>query len=189
MDLLLDLLGDPIALPRIVYDPDEGDPPDMATCELVRSIRYQRRVAEDPARDDRTRQVASRNADSLDGIHRAYADGSVVVLDLDDEEQRMMSSLTSPSGCAGYGLILPLDAGEAACIALAICRDLVLATDDGDALRALDHIDSSAPYERIRRLLVRAAKERRLTKAEANNLHRRMTELGFRDGTLPFPRS
>lgn len=189
VDLLLDLLGRPIAVPRIIYDPDEGDPPDSATCEVELSIRYQHRVASDPARDAESRAIARSNAEALENIHEAHSDGDLVVLDLTAEEQRVMSTLTSPSGCRGFGLVLPLGPGEAACIALAVERGLVLATDDSDALRALASVDPTASYERIRRLLVRAASERIISKREANALHARMTALGFRDNELPYPRS
>ncbi len=187
LDLLLELLGRPLGVPRIIYDPDEGDPPDLATCEIVRSIRYQRQAATDPARDATARATAESNAASLERVHDAHSRGDLVVIDLDPEERRVMSGLTSPSGCAGFGLVLPLDPGEAACIAIAVGRGLCLATDDCDALKALGSIDKSAPYERIRRLLARAAEDQLITNDEANGLHRRMTDLGFRDYQLPFP--
>lgn len=187
LDLLLDLLGRPIAVPRMIFDPDEDNSPDSAACEISRSISYQRRVSADPARDDATRDIARSNAAALEQVTVAHFRGDLVVLDLDAEELRTMSTLTSPSGCVAFGLVLPLDPGEAACVALAVARDLVLATDDSDALRALATIDNQARYERIRRLLTRGANERRIKKRDANDLHRRMTGLGFRDTELPFP--
>jgi len=68
-----------------------------------------------------------------------------------------------------------------------VTRDLPLVTDDGDALRALQHINPHHPYLRIRRLLIRAAEQRSITRTRANTIHRNMTTLGFWDSQLPFP--
>jgi hypothetical protein len=185
--LLLSLLGRPLAVPRIIYDPDEGEPPDLAASEIKRSIRYQRQASTDPARDPPTQAAAAANLNALERIHDLHAQGDIAIVDLDPEERRVMSALTSPSGCTAFGLVLPLHAGEAACVAIAVRRNLCLATDDNDALKALMSIDKSSPYERIRRLLIRAADEGFVTSDEANAVHRRMTALGFRDTQLPFP--
>lgn len=187
LDLLLELLGRPLAVPRIIYDPEEDDPPDLAACEFTRSIRYQRQASTDPARDAAAQAIAAANATALEQIHDVYARGDLVVVDLDAEERRVMSGLTSPSGCAAFGLILPLDPGEAACIAVAVGRGLCLATDDGDALKALSSIDKSLAYERIRRLLISAAEKGLVSPTETNAIHRQMTDRGFRDLQLPFP--
>ena len=60
-----------------------------------------------------------------------------------------MARLTSPGPCGDLGLRFPLDPGEAACLAIAVRRDLVLVTDDADALQALEHASPDHPYERI----------------------------------------
>lgn len=57
---------------------------------------------------------------------------------MSDGELALVGRLTSPSGCKQFGLRFPLDPGEASCPAIAVSRGLVLATDDADALRALE---------------------------------------------------
>lgn len=82
--------------------------------------------------------------------------------------------------------LVALDDGEAACLAVAVERGWTLATDDGDALRVLERLAHDHPYERIRRLLVRAAADGLVTEAEANEIHEEMTRAGFWDRVRPF---
>jgi hypothetical protein len=186
-DLLVDVLGRPIGAPRIVYDPDEGDVPDGARSEITRSIAYQRQAATDRARDTRARDQAAANAKRLPVIAELYNTGRVMVMQLAAGELDVFGRATSPNGCSEFGLLVPLDAGEAACLAMAVARDLPLVTDDGDALRALRHINPRHPYHRIRKLLIEAVSQERITRHRANAIHRDMTALGFWDSQLPFP--
>jgi hypothetical protein len=63
----------------------------------------------------------------------------------------------------------------------------VLVTDDTDALRSLEHHKWGHPFERIRRLLIRAAESKICTRERANEIHREMRHLGFWDREDPFP--
>jgi len=186
-DLLLDALGRPAGTPRIVYDPDEGDVPDDARSEITRSISYYRQAATDPARDVTARDQAATNAKRLRGVTELYSTGNLLIMDMATEEHAIFSKATSPHGCGSYGLSFPLGPGEAACLAMAVARDLPLVTDDGDALRALRRISPDHPYQRVRKLLIQAGEQRRITRARTNAIHRDMTALGFWDVRLPFP--
>jgi predicted nucleic acid-binding protein len=79
-----------------------------------------------------------------------------------------------------------LGSGEAACLALAVERDLVLVTDDSDALAALEALRAGHPYERIRKLLRRAANSKLITRKRAREIHDAMRQAGFWDvdGTI-----
>jgi hypothetical protein len=187
-ELLFDLVGRPIAVPRIVYDPDEGAlVPNAARSEITRSIEYQSGIAKDRDRDEAARTRAQANAERLQSIRDLHTAGEVMTIDLLPGELKLVSSLTSPSGCKAFNLKFPLDAGEAACLAVSVKRDLVLATDDNDALKALASIPGKHPYERIRKLLITAAKSGRISRERANAIHTEMRQLGFWDGTPPFP--
>ncbi|MEW6475261.1 MAG: hypothetical protein AB1679_23645 [Actinomycetota bacterium] len=188
IDLLVELLGSPLGVPRIIFDPDEEDVPAAARSEIGRSVAYQQAASRDPARDEEARATALRNATRLAGVTELHAAGRIVTLDLTDAELESVGRLTSPTGCAAFGLTFPLDAGEAACVAMAVARNLPLATDDGDALRALHALAPRHPYERIRKLLVRAATGGRVTRRRANEIHDEMRRLGFWDSHAPFPR-
>jgi hypothetical protein len=186
-DLLLALLGSPLAVPRAVFDPDDGDVPEDAMSEVTRSILVQRRTANDPVRLPEARAQAARNAERLAAAHEMHGRGQLRVVDLDEGELELFGRLTSTDGARELGLRFPLGVGEAACVALAVARGWVLATDDQDALGALDALDPGHAYERIRRLLTRAASRGLIGRAEANALHAEMRRLGFRDHTAPFP--
>jgi hypothetical protein len=185
--LLLDLVGRPLAVPRIVYDPDEGaEIPEGARSEITRSIEYQRGVGTDKTRDETVRMQARINAQRLQSISDLHTAGALMTIDLLPGELRLVSSLTSPSGCKAFNLKFPLGAGEAACLAVAVERDLVLATDDTDALKALASIPGTRPYQRIRKLLTAAATNGRISRERANTIHAEMRRLGFWDTTPPF---
>ncbi|MHB8671769.1 MAG: hypothetical protein ACYDAD_14615, partial [Acidimicrobiales bacterium] len=169
------------------FDPDEGDVPEPGRSEITRSIAFQRRVASDPARDDTRRLVAATNADRLERTVQAHVAGEILTIDLTVAELEIVGRLTSPSGCKAFGLVFPLDAGEAACIAVAVTRSAVLATDDGDALKALRTLAPSHPYERIRKLLIRAGNGGHISPDRANEIHAEMRQLGFWDTEPPFP--
>jgi len=186
--LLLELLDAPIGTPRIVYDDDEPPYlPDDARSEITRSISYQQRASTDLARDLDARKEAARNAARLQQVEGLHASGRLVILDMNDEEFALVGLLTSPSGCKEFGLRFPLDAGEAACLAIAVGRGLVLVTDDTDALRAQGQHTPGHPYERIRKLLIRAGDGGLCTPERANEIHREMRRLGCWDRDEPFP--
>lgn len=185
-DLLLALLGRPLMVPRVVFDPDEGDVPEAAMSELIWSIRFQRGAAADPGRLRAARARAATNAERLGAIFEMHARGEVKVVDLEADELELFAQLTSTNGAKELGLSFALQPGEAACVALAVKRGWVLATDDSDALTALECLDAGHAYERIRRLLQRGAEAGLVSEEEANDLHAEMRRLGFRDRVPPF---
>ena len=190
VDLLFELLAEPVAVSRIVFDPDEPEIlNDDARSEISRSIQYHRRVSRDPARDADAREISARSADRLADINELYESGRVVVLDMTADELELAGRMTSREGCREFGLRFPLDAGEAACLAIAVARDLMLATDDNDALTAFERLSPDHRYQRIRRLLIAAGKQGLCTEAEANEIHSEMRQLGFWDTVEPFPGS
>jgi hypothetical protein len=188
VELLAKLVGSPLGVPRIVYDPEEADQtPDDARSEITRSISYQQKASRDRARDDDAREEAARNTGRLQAVAALHDTGVLAVVDLDEQELDLVGRLTSPTSCKEFGLRFALGPGEAACLAIAVHRDLVLVTDDTDALRALEHHRRGHPYERIRRLLIRAGESKLCTRKRANEIHREMRHLGFWDREEPFP--
>lgn len=198
IDLLLQLLDPPVGVPRIVFDPDDDDATDAMVSELRQNIRFEDRIAtaghdqddpDDPASSDLTqsRETAEQRAARLRGAEALVASNRLQVLDLAENEWLHFERLTTHRPDNELGLLIPLGDGEAACLAIAIERGHVLATDDNDALRVLDQLASGHPYERIRRLLIRAANTGLISQAEANAIHAEMRDAGFWDTTMPFP--
>ena len=186
-DLLIDLLGSPIGAPRVVFDPEDEGAPIARKSEMRGSVARQQRRAGDMTFDQDERLASAERARRLALIDGLYAEGRLTVLDLDEGERKLAAQLTSPSGCKAFGLRFPLHAGESACLALAVRRELILVTDDNDALAAAATFAPAVSYERIRKLLVRASQSGQVSQDEANALHRHMTDQGFRDNQLPFP--
>jgi hypothetical protein len=185
-ELLLNLLGSPLGMPRVVYDAEEGDVPANAMSEMTRAIYDHRRRWEDQLQPDDVRAAANKRMQRIHAIHSLNGIGHVQVFDMTDEERATFGRLTSPRGAASADLMFPLAAGEAATVAIAIHRDMTCATDDSDALHALEVLKPGHPYERIRRLLERAAREGLITRAEATHIHLDMRGAGFWDRGTPF---
>jgi hypothetical protein len=186
-DILGMMLGQPIGIPRIVFDPDEGAVSEETMSELRRSMHVQERRAGDRTRPDSERADAARNSTRLAQLAHLHADGSVVTVDMTDEERGTFSRLTQASSAVKMGLRLPLSGGEAACLAICLHRGARLVTDDTDAIIALKALAPPGDnYRRIRGLLQDAANAAVVTRDEANKVHAEMRRLGFWDTESPF---
>lgn len=183
-ELLLDLLDPPVGVPRIVYDPGDGASADTAVSELRRSIRYEERLVDTSADPDR--KAATERARRLRRVDQMIGN-RIQVLDMTGPELDAFQGFTADEPDERFGLFAPLGAGEAACIAIALERGHVMATDDSDALRVLHQLRPGHPYERIRRLLMRAGEEGVISHDRGNDIHQRMRDVGFWDTVAPFP--
>ncbi len=187
-DLLLRLLGRPLGVSRVIFDPDEGTHvPEEAMSEIRRSITIQRRRSRDRTHTTEFRSDAAHKAERLGEITDLHVAGSIEVLDMTHEERTLFSRLTSNTEAPSIGLRVGLGPGEAACVAIAIHRGCLLATDDNDALKALQKLSPTSTHTRIRSLLCLAAERREIDRIEAKVIHREMRRLGFWDTTDPFP--
>jgi len=185
--LLLRLLGSPLFVPRVIYDPDEGSGiKPFAMSEMTRAIDYYGRQTTDESIAVEDRESAALNADRLRLVHELHGSGTLVVVDMDDAEWGLAAALMNPRRAGEFGLRFPLHTGEAACVAIAVTRGWVMATDDTDALTALRHLSPRHPYERIRKLLIRAGRTGLITKNAANEIHAAMRAHGFWDRQTPF---
>ena len=187
-DLLLDLLGTPIAVPEVVYSPDEESVVnDHLVSEIERSIRWHRTAAGDRRRPDDKRSQAARLVERLLEVREHVNEGSILVEKLSLSELVLFTRLTSLEHVEEFGIVAPLGAGEAACIAMAKERSMTLVTDDNDALKAFGTIEPGNAYERIRKLLMRAVDEEHVDESEANLIFIEMVVLGFYGDQAPFP--
>ncbi len=185
-ELLLNLLGSPLGLPRVVYDPDEGAVPPQALSEMTRAIYDLTRRWEDRTQPDDVRAGANKHMQRLHAVHSLHSLGHIEVIDMTDGERMTFARLTSRRGVVAAGLVFPLASGEAASVAIALGRNIPCATDDSDALHALEVLRPGHPYERIRKLLQRGAQDQLITRDEANVIHSDMRRAGFWDHGTPF---
>ncbi len=186
-DLLLQLVGSPLAVPRVIFDPDEADDlPEEMMSELRRSITVQQARSTELGRSRQGREDAALKAARLDAVFDLDRAGSLAVIDMSDEERDLFGRILDRESAAQFGLHVPLDIGEAACVAIAVHRQWHLATDDDDALRAVEWIDASVKRLRIRALLRLGAEGSLITRDEANTIHAEMKRMGFWDTEAPF---
>ena len=184
-DLLLCLLGHPLQVPFAVYDPEDRDLPASALrhpdylSEMRQALKYYEWAASGGG--DAKFVTNVQRVDSL------YEEGGLITVAMTTQEQALAAKLES-SEVADYGLRVPLGPGEAACVAISFTRGWTIVTDDTDAFRALDVLRGGRNYgyERIRRLLARAADQNLITREDANDIHAEMRSCGFWDTGRPF---
>lgn len=184
-DLLCTLIGTPLCVPLAVYDPEDRDLPPTAhrRTELLSEMRQAVGHYESSAR-------LTGDADSLSRVSRidSLYDKSRLVPVAMTPEERLLAAKLESDDAREYGVRVPLGPGEAACVAISFERDWTIATDDSDALKVLENLHGNRDfrYERIRKLLIRAAEEGHVTHEEANDLHAAMRSHGFWDSGRPF---
>ena len=185
-ELLGELIGWPFRVPLAVYDPEEraippesSPQPDLLS-EMRQIVSYYDNIAASNGDTESLWKVSR--------VDRLHDERRLVAEAMDPLEQRLADQLQGPYA-SQFGLQAPLGPGEAACVAIAHRRDWTLVTDDSDALKVLSGLSGDKPYryERIRKLLVRAADERTITRHQANHIHAEMKAHGFWDSTCPFP--
>ena len=185
-ELLGALLGWPLRAPLAVYDPEnwkmplDSSPRPEFLSEMRQAEMYYGNAAIETGDTGATWRVSK--------VDRLHEEGRLLAEAMDPNEQRLADELQG-AGAFELGLKAPLDPGEAACIAIAHEREWTIVTDDSDALKALAELQSNSDYcyERIRKLLIRAAHERLISEDEANRIHAKIVLCGFWDDSRPFP--
>jgi predicted nucleic acid-binding protein len=181
-DLLADILGGVVAVPRAVFDPDEpNDVADAAVSELRAGLRLHRRRAGDERIPAVLRQRSDRALPHLETLPALAASGRLVALELSDNELRLFAELRSVDYVQQFARVAGLGRGEAAALAIALTRGYRLATDDQDAIEVARAIDPDLPIHRIRALLLRAVERKLVIRSEAEALHEAMIDAGFWD--------
>jgi len=186
-ELLTKVIGSPVLVPTLVFDPDDHGEAETAQSELRRGIAYQTRRATDGSLEAEVRRRAQTTVERLGRLDQLSRDGVIVSADMTSEESRIFGLLLDRDEARKLGLAFGLHPGEAACVAMAIERRLVLATDDNDALRAYEHLAPDGHRTRIRRVLQDAAEQSLVTRDEANAIHAEIVASGFWDHEAPFP--
>jgi len=178
--LLAQLCGGRIYTPRSVFDPDEpDDAPEEALSELRRGLHlHRRRTSEASAEPGATRsRLALPHFERLPQLTR----GPIRIVDLTSPELVEFSRLRDPQTAAGYGLLGPLGAGEAAVLAIAGERGWTIATDDQDAIRVAKQLMPKVKPLRIRSLLRKGADMGVIPLDRAREIHDAMKAAGFWD--------
>ena len=185
-ELLRQLLGGRVHVPRAVFDPDEPeDIAEEAASELRRGLRLHQRRANDRGVGKELRERSARALPHFKRLAEHASRGEIVALELSPAEMRFYAKLRDKQFVAKHGRIAGLGHGEAAALAIALERDYSLATDDQDAITVAQALSPNMGIQRIRGLLIRADDEGLIDKKQAQSIHTAIVRAGFWDsGTI-----
>lgn len=187
-ELLLNLLGSPLQVPLAVYDPSDRSSSShmLHRTDLLSEMRQSVLHYEASVRSGAAHQES---LDRVLQVDKLYDEKRLTTVKMTHKEAHHAARLQSRADVLRYGLKVPLGAGEAACVAITWERSWTIATDDNAAFTVLDHLHRGRTYsyERIRRLLIRAASDEWISKERANSIHGEMRSVGFWDSGMPFP--
>ncbi len=187
LELLGALAPHGLVTTSVVFDPGESTASEDARSEIGRSRHFYEQLSSDPRAPVEEQQRAKLAVQRLSAVDILYQAEQLLVVTLSETELALFASLASTTSARAAGLRRALHPGEASCLAVAVTRSWVLATDDTDALKALAELAPQSGYERIRKLLVRAAEEGQVSETRANDIHSEIRGWGFWDNTPPFP--
>ena len=169
LDLLSQICGGAIRVPRLVFDPedDADDPPEFLS-EIGASERYWAKRA--------STAEAAENWLRL-GLLRTR--GDLEVIDMSIEELERYAELASQATQSRFRLAAELGRGEAAVMAIAESRDWTAVMDDRDAITVLNQISPGTRTITTRDLLRSAVYDETLDTREADEVYRLMLERGY----------
>jgi len=179
-DLLRDVLGGTVFVPRAVFDADEpADTPELLLSELRRGLRHHERRAVDQRISAGLRGRSQRALPHFQTLDALADSGHLRSLDLTDEELVTYARLRESEFVRRFGVTAGLGRGEAAALALAERRGSEIATDDDDAIKVGSKLIHGFRHIQIPQLLRRSAKARLVPIATARQIYREMLEMGF----------
>ena len=182
IQLLADLSGGSLRVPRAVFDPDEDDAGrEEAMSELRRGLHLHRRRFEDAGAPPELRARSERALPEFEKMPDLVRQGTFQVVDLSDEELSVYAQLREPANVRQYGVLVGLGPGEAAVLAICSKRGWAPATDDSDAIRVAERLIPGVKPLRIRALLRLAVDRSMVDLSRARAIHESMRNQGFWD--------
>lgn len=184
--LLAELYGQPIAIPRSVFDPDEDDSGrEEAMSELRRGLHLHRRRCKDENAPPELRARSERARPEFERLPALVISGVLRIVDLEAAETKVYADLRDAAFVKRFSLVVGLGPGEAAVLAICAGRGWLPATDDTDAIRVAEQLLPGVMPLRIRALLRLAVERGLVDLSRARTTHQTMRDLGFWDrGTL-----
>ena len=169
VDLLAQVCGGSIRVPRLVLDPDddETDRPELQS-EIGASERFWAKRATGPEAVENWLRL---------GALRIRTD--IVVIDMVIGELERFAELVSRDTQERYGLAAPLGKGEAAVIAIAESRDWIAVMDDREGLRVLQGLSPSTRSMTTTDLLRKAVYDQIIDTGEADVVYEQMLDKGY----------
>lgn len=167
-DLLVQLSFNGITTTNFVYE--ICDTTGQHKNQIAQDRRYYQSLCSDLKLDEPTRRAAMDATVQIDRIGDMYINGHLKIVALDDKEDGkeidLFCQLTSDKQAERLQLPWKLGHAAASCVAVAVNRGMVLASDDADACAALKRLSPGHPTQSSQDLLRIAVEERLISKEE-----------------------
>lgn len=128
-------------------------------------------------------------ADNLERIADHLIDNKLRIITIqeqDHQETELYARLASQNKAQALGLARSIGYSAASCVTIAYKRDMVLASDDQDAVQALRVLSHDHPSVNTQALLQMASQAGHISKEEANDIHLEIAYRGFCDPNPPY---
>ena len=176
-DLLVQLSLNGITTTNLVYE--ICDTTGQHKNQIAQDRSYYKSLCSDPKLNERTRRTAMDDIVQIDRIADTCINGHLIIVELEGKESDLFCQLTSDKQVEKLRLTWALGDAAASCVAVAVNRGLVLASDDADACAALKRLSPGHPRQSSQDLLRTAVGARLISKTEANAIHGEMCEVGL----------
>ncbi len=183
-DLLVQLFGG-ITTTDLVYR--IGDTTGWPNNQIARDRCYYQSRCSDPKLDERTRRIAMDAIIQIDRIGNMYINGHLRIVELDDKELDFLCQLTSDKQVEKLGLTWKLGDAAASCVAVAVNRGMVFASDDADAWAALKRLSPKHPTQSSQGLLRTAVEARLISKAAEEATLETLRKMDLWNRQPPYP--
>lgn len=151
-------------------------------------LHYRYRGSDPRLRDDR-RRAAQMAADNLERIADHLIDNKLKIISIQEQDRQetdLYARLSSQRKAEALGLVRSLGYSAASCVAVACKRGMVLASDDRDAVRALQVLSPDHLSVSTQDLLRMASQAGHISKQQANDIHLNIAFRGICDPNPPY---
>lgn len=157
------------------------------TSDVAKETIHHRYRGSDPRMRDDRRRAAQMAADRLERIADLLIGNKLKIVTIQEhQETALYARLSSQRRAEDLGLTRSISHSAASCVAVAYERDMVLASDDRDAVRALQVLSPDHLSVSTQDLLRMASQAGHISKQQANDIHLDIAFRGICDPTPPY---
>lgn len=157
--------------------------------DAVKDILHYRSHVSDPRLSDHRRRMSQIAADNLERIADHLITNKLKIISIQEQDRQeidLYAQLASQIEAEELGLTRSISYSAASCVTVAYKRDMILASDDRDAVQALrvlspDHLSVSTQD-----LLRMAVQAEHISKQKANDIHLDIAHRGICDLNPPY---
>lgn len=154
---------------------------------IAKDILHYRRKGSDLRLTDYWRLAVQTSADNLERIADHIIDNRLKIINVQEHQEiDLYARLTSQRQAEALGLARGISYSAASCVTVAYRRDMVLASDDKDAVRALRALSQDHPSISTQDLLRMASRAGHISQQQANDIHIDIAYRGICDPNPPY---